>query len=159
MDICITWPQWVNAKNVTTLELYLFCIKPLIYVFIFEVAALTLHLRQNGGQIHPPPNHDKTKQRLDNVHMLGWWRHQMETFSALLAGVGNSPVTGEFPAQRPVMRSFNVSLIWAWINSWVNKREAGDLRHHNTHYDVIVMWIMWNQTLILLQCRFHITSD
>ena len=32
----------------------------------------------------------------------------METFYALLAiCVGNSPVTGEFPAQRPVTPSFN----------------------------------------------------
>ena len=32
----------------------------------------------------------------------------METFSALLAiCAGNSPVTGEFPAQRPVTRSFD----------------------------------------------------
>ena len=32
-----------------------------------------------------------------------------ETFPALLAiCAGNSPVTGEFPAQRPVMRSFDV---------------------------------------------------
>ena len=38
-----------------------------------------------------------------------WWRHQMETFSALLAiSAGNSPVTGEFSAQRPVTRSFDV---------------------------------------------------
>ena len=38
-----------------------------------------------------------------------WWRHQRETFSALLAiCAGNSPVRGEFPAQRPVMRSFDV---------------------------------------------------
>ena len=38
-----------------------------------------------------------------------WWRHQMETFSALLAiCAGNSPVTGEFPAQRQVTRSFDV---------------------------------------------------
>ena len=38
-----------------------------------------------------------------------WWRHQMETFSALLAiCAGNSPVSGEFPAQRPVTRSFGV---------------------------------------------------
>ena len=38
-----------------------------------------------------------------------WWRHQMETFSALLAiRAGNSPVPGEFPAQRPVTRSFDV---------------------------------------------------
>ena len=38
-----------------------------------------------------------------------WWRHQIETFSALLALCAeNSPVTGEFPAQRPVTRSFYV---------------------------------------------------
>ena len=38
-----------------------------------------------------------------------WGRHQMETFSALLAiCAGNSPVTGEFRAQRPVTRSFDV---------------------------------------------------
>ena len=33
----------------------------------------------------------------------------METFSALLAiCAGHSPVTGEFPAQRPMTRSFDV---------------------------------------------------
>ena len=33
----------------------------------------------------------------------------MEKYSALLAiCAGNSPVTGEFPAQRPVTRSFDV---------------------------------------------------
>ena len=38
-----------------------------------------------------------------------WWRHQMEIFSALLVlCVGNSPVTGEFPSQRPVRQSFDV---------------------------------------------------
>ena len=40
---------------------------------------------------------------------FAWWRHQMETFAALLAiCAGNSPVPGEFPAQRPVTRSFDV---------------------------------------------------
>ena len=38
-----------------------------------------------------------------------WWRHQMETFSALLViCAGNSPVPGELLAQRPVTRSFDV---------------------------------------------------
>ena len=38
-----------------------------------------------------------------------WWRHQMEIFSTSLAiCAGNSPVTGEFPAQRPVTGSFDV---------------------------------------------------
>ena len=43
------------------------------------------------------------------IAIITWWRHQMETFSALLAiCAGNSPVTGDFPAQRPVTRSFGV---------------------------------------------------
>ena len=38
-----------------------------------------------------------------------WWRDSLESFSALLSiCVGNSPVTGEFPAQRPVTRNFDV---------------------------------------------------
>ena len=69
-----------------------------------------------------------------------WWCHQMETFFALVAlCAGNSPVTGEFPAQRPVTRSFDASLICAWINGSVNNGEAGDLRRYRAHYDVIVM--------------------
>ena len=43
------------------------------------------------------------------VISFAWWRHQMETFPPLLAlCAGNSPVTGEFPSQRPVTRSFGV---------------------------------------------------
>ena len=38
-----------------------------------------------------------------------WWRHQMEPFSALLAiCAGHLSVPGEFPAQRPVARGFDV---------------------------------------------------
>ena len=45
----------------------------------------------------------------DWLYPCSWWRHQMETFSALLAiCAGNSPVPGEFSAQRPVTRSFDV---------------------------------------------------
>ena len=41
--------------------------------------------------------------------IMAWRRHQMETFSALLAiCAGNSPVPGEFPTQRPVTRSCDV---------------------------------------------------
>ena len=48
-------------------------------------------------------------QPTHNITGDPWWRHQMETFSALLAiCAANSPVTGEFPAQRPVTRSFDV---------------------------------------------------
>ena len=41
--------------------------------------------------------------------ITAWWRLEMETFSALpTLCAGNSPVTGEFPAQRPVTQSFDV---------------------------------------------------
>ena len=40
-------------------------------------------------------------------------------------------------------RALMFSLICAWINGWVNNREAGDLRHHRAHYDVTVMKWMW----------------
>ena len=40
------------------------------------------------------------------------------------------------------------SLICAWINGWVNNREAGDLRRHRAHYDVIVMLMRrWHFTI------------
>ena len=38
-----------------------------------------------------------------------------------------------------VTRSFDVFFICAWINGWVNSREAGDLRRYRAHCDVIVM--------------------
>ena len=83
--------------------------------------------------------------KLMNYWLLNpaWWRHQIETFSALLAVcAGNSPVTGEFPHKGHWRGALMFSLICARINGWVNNRGAGDLRRHGTHYDVIVMRIV-----------------
>ena len=74
---------------------------------------------------------------------LSWWRHQMETFIALLAICeGNSHVTGEFPAQRPVTRSFDVSFDLR-LNKQLSKQSSGHWletpsrplwRHCNDYY-------------------------
>ena len=57
-----------------------------------------------------------------------WWRHQTETFFRVTGPLceeftghrwGNSPVTGEFPAQRPVTEALMFSLICA-----LNKRSS-----------------------------------
>ena len=51
----------------------------------------------------------KMVQVVEILPLWPWWRHQMETFSALLALCeGNPPVTGGFPSQRPVTQSFDV---------------------------------------------------
>ena len=64
----------------------------------------------------------------------------METFSALLAiCAGNSPVPGEFPAQRPVTQSFDVffdlhpgkRLSKQWCGWWFEKPSCPLWRHRN----------------------------
>ena len=53
-----------------------------------------------------------------SYYAFTWWRHQMETFSELLAlCAGNSQVTGEFPPRRPVTWSFGV-----FFHMCLNKR-------------------------------------
>ena len=69
-----------------------------------------------------------------------WWRHQMETFSTLLAFcAGNSPAPDEFPHKGQWRGALMFCVICALINGWVNNREAGDFRRYHAHYDVIVM--------------------
>ena len=72
-------------------------------------------------------------------------------------------VTGHFPRHWPFVRGIHRSpvnsphkgqwrgalmfcFICAWIDGWVNNREAGDLRRHRAHYDVIVMFgtVRWH---------------
>ena len=74
---------------------------------------------------------------------MSWWRHQMGTFSALLAPwAGNSPVTGEFRHKGQWHGALVFSLVCAWTNGWINNRDAGGLRRQCAHYDVTVMpWL------------------
>ena len=52
-------------------------------------------------------------------------------------GIHRSPVNSPHKGQWRGALMF--SLICAWINAWVNNREAGDLKRHRCHYGVIVM--------------------
>ena len=55
----------------------------------------------------------------------------------LCGGIHRSPVNSPHKSQWRGALIF--SLICAWINGWVNNREAGDLRRHRAHHEVIVM--------------------
>ena len=64
------------------------------------------------------------------------WKH-FPRFWSFMRGIHWSPVNS--PHKGQWRGALMLSSICAWINRWVNSREAGDLRRHCAHYDVIVM--------------------
>ena len=75
----------------------------------------------------------------DRLHddVIKW--KQFPRYWPLVRGIYRSPVN--FPHKGLWRRALMFSLICSWINDWVNNREAGDLRCHHVHYDVIVMCV------------------
>ena len=105
----------------------------------------------------------------DNIWHVTWWRHQMETFSALLAiCAGNSPVTGEFPAQSPMMRSFDVFFDlrlnkrlskqwWGWWFATPSRpswRHCNELKCHDADwlFSLDRRYIIWSVVKTLIKC-------
>ena len=83
----------------------------------------------------------------------------METFSALLVICArNSPVPGEFPAQRPVTRSFDV-FFYLRLNKWLGKQLWGWWfgtpslllwRHYyEKWYQTLWYWIYFNKDIYI----------
>ena len=64
------------------------------------------------------------------------WKHFPRNWP-FVPEIHRSPVN--FPHKGQWRGALMFSLIYAWINDWVNNREAGDLRRQHGHYDVIVM--------------------
>ena len=64
------------------------------------------------------------------------WKHFL-SYWPFVWGIHRSQVNSPHKGQWHGALMF--SLICAWINGWVNNREAGDLRRHGVHYDVIVL--------------------
>ena len=70
------------------------------------------------------------------------WKHFPRNWP-FVREIHRSPV--KFPHKGQWRGALMFSLIYAWINDWVNNREAGDLRRQHGHYDVIVMTRMNGQ--------------
>ena len=88
------------------------------------------------------------------VWPISWRRHQMETFSALLAlCAGNSPVTGEFSAQRPVTRSFEVFFDLR-LNKQLSKQSWGWWLETPSHS----LWCHCNDLDLPLSCCVALCS-
>ena len=84
-----------------------------------------------------------------------WRRHQMEAFAALLAICAGHPlVTGEFPGQRPMRRSFDVFIdlrlnkrlskqSWGW---WFGTPSRPLWRHYNVYEISFIKSTFWSHS-------------
>ena len=83
---------------------------------------------------HPPSTalsaHDDV---IKGKHFPRYW--------SFVRGIHRWPVNSPHKGQRRGALVF--SLIYAWMNGWINNRETGDLRRHRAYYDVTVMGINW----------------
>ena len=66
-----------------------------------------------------------------------WWRYHFPRYWPFMRGIYRSPANS--PHKGQWRGAFMFSLICAWINGWVNNRQAGDLRCHRAHCDVSEM--------------------
>ena len=76
------------------------------------------------------------------------WKH-FPCYLPFERGIHRLPVNSPHKGQR--LGALVFPLICAWINGWVNNREAGDLRRHRTHYDVTEIILM-----IIICTNMHI---
>ena len=96
-------------------------------------------------------------------HWFGWWpiawshddvikwKH-FSRYWHFMQVIHRSPVNSPHKGQSRGALMF--SLICAWINTWVNNREASDLRRYVAHYDVTVMDPKPVCELMLIYCWF-----
>ena len=97
------------------IPIYTFLAGPVLATFVTMLYLTGCGIKNKTDEFH---YNTEQNNAILQIKPQAWWCHQMETFSALLAiCVGNSPVPGEFPAQWPVTRSFDV-----FVDLGLNKR-------------------------------------
>ena len=72
-----------------------------------------------------------------NQSNINIWHLRSQQQMANVRGIHRSPV--DSPQRDQWRGALKFYSICAWINSWVNNCDAGDLRRHRIRYDVIVM--------------------
>ena len=131
----VIWANWAILKNMG---------KNIIYMF-----------PQNHDN-HDETMHNKTLYNFHVIYCISFgpmnqsilsqgpfhddvikWKHFPRNWP-FVREIHRSPVN--FPHKGQWRGALMFSLIYAWMNDWVNNREAGDLRRQHGHYDVIVMF-------------------
>ena len=130
-SLCWYYHSKVHPKNVCVFY------APLCFVVVlllFRIASLALE------QSYHRSSANEVILKHDDV--IKW--NSFLRYWPFVRGIHRSPVNSPHKGQWRGALMF--SLICAWINAWVNNREAGDLRRHRAHYDVIVMRMWVNES-------------
>ena len=115
-------------------------------VFLSDCSNISRKIQNMAWCVVPVKNlKSQNDSRICTNGLVSWWRHQMETYTALLAlCAGNSPV------QRPVMQSFDVFLDLrlnkrlskqSW-GAWLDMPSRSLWRHRVLHtpVDAVIEW-------------------
>ena len=124
------WPVWQSPSPITKPGLQAIHTFSLHSPMPSRQDAQFAYLLQSLFMWHSSP-------QLENHDDVIKWK-QFPRYWPFVRGIHRSPVNS--PHKGQWRRALMFSLICARINGWVNNREAGDLRRHPTHCDVIVMW-------------------
>ena len=133
----------MGTKSIVVFFAYLCVIKLECYQSmgfgVFRICHRALDVQFGEAEIDSPVIGTVSQISFQRQIEKSWWRHQMETFSALLAlwAGHRSPVS--YPHKGQWRGALMFSLICTLINAWVNNREAGDLIRHRAHYGVIII--------------------
>ena len=100
------------------------------------------HLCTTKLHVRRDPSAAKTVSHHDDVIKWKYFPRYWPFVRRIHRWPVNSPHKGQWRG------SLMFSLICAWINGWVNNREAGDLIRISVHYDVTVM-------ITMLSCERH----
>ena len=113
--------QYINLSHQPKINIFKAVVTKKINVIVLPLITLFLRVNDQLGMLH------------DDV--IKWKRFPR-----------NWPFVREVTGHRWLPRTkANDAEFWCflwsapWINGWVNNRDAGDLRRHRAHYDVIVM--------------------
>ena len=142
-------PRQLAALSLMTVSNKFICVKMGVFNLKFHMKLLThvpviafllIWLREQCPTFNAMMNLEWSSRILpgvwhENDDVIKW--KYFPRYWPFVRGIHRSPMKS--PNKGLWRGALMFPLICAWINSWVNNRKAGDLRHLLDHYDVSVM--------------------
>ena len=126
-------PHFCTRRWIRTKLLFMFHANPSVYFYMYHTNR-KIHIQTMGTYNTHSVNAQFTLTIHDDVVK---WKH-FPHYWPFVRGIHRSPVKS--PHKGQWRGTLMLSLSCAWINDWMNNREAGDLTRHHANYDVNVMF-------------------